>query len=307
MNERLQAPRGDAAANEPVIVSTSEGRAVIQPVVNESGLEIQPLYTADDVEASGGLGMLGKPGEYPFTRGIHPLMYRKQPWTMRQYTGFGNAADTNGSQPLVANGLQFDRHGNLFIADTARGAIWKVRFRSDGSVASRMGCDSTFPANTLCLENVFYAHPFFEGVDGIVLDVRGNIWGSANERNAIVYMSNLGYSMDVFRKKYGEITFSTALSTLRTAAEGFMRGRGHPGPIGLHVPMGLSAVVAGDARAATALGRDQAEHLSATAETLYEGTDRALGYIRFRDPRSGREEQLPLLTFTAAIDPDTHV
>ncbi|MDP1648511.1 MAG: methylmalonyl-CoA mutase family protein [Rubrivivax sp.] len=68
-----------------------EGRALR----NESGIVIQPLYTAADVQASGGLDMLGEPGAYPFTRGIHPLMYRKQPFTMRQYTGFGNAADTN--------------------------------------------------------------------------------------------------------------------------------------------------------------------------------------------------------------------
>ncbi len=67
----------------------------VRPVKNESGIEVKPLYTAEDVEASGGLAMLGLPGEYPFTRGIHPLMYRKQPFTMRQYTGFGNAADTN--------------------------------------------------------------------------------------------------------------------------------------------------------------------------------------------------------------------
>jgi len=66
-----------------------------RPLRNESGIPIQPLYSAADVEASGGLAMLGEPGAYPFTRGIHPLMYRKQPFTMRQYTGFGNAADTN--------------------------------------------------------------------------------------------------------------------------------------------------------------------------------------------------------------------
>lgn len=117
-----------------------------------------------------------------------------------------NAADTNGSQPLVANGLQFDRHGNLYIADTARGAIWKVRFRSDGTVASRMGCDSTFPANTLCLDNVWFQHPFFEGLDGIALDVRGNIWGSANERNAIVFASTTGYAMDVYRNPVDPVT-----------------------------------------------------------------------------------------------------
>ena len=67
----------------------------VKAVVNESGIEVKPLYTAADVQASGGLAMLGDPGQYPFTRGIHPLMYRKQPFTMRQYTGFGNAADTN--------------------------------------------------------------------------------------------------------------------------------------------------------------------------------------------------------------------
>ncbi len=77
----------------------------IRPVRNESGIEIQPLYGAEDVAASGGLDMLGRPGEYPFTRGIHPLMYRKQPFTMRQYTGFANAADTNARfKFLIANG-----------------------------------------------------------------------------------------------------------------------------------------------------------------------------------------------------------
>ncbi len=75
------------------------------PVLNESGLEVQPLYTAADVDESGGLAMLGEPGEYPFTRGIHRLMYRKQPWTMRQYAGFGNPRETNQRfKYLIANG-----------------------------------------------------------------------------------------------------------------------------------------------------------------------------------------------------------
>ena len=67
----------------------------VTPVVNESGIPIQPLYTEDDLAASGGLSMLGLPGQFPFTRGIHPLMYRKRPWTMRQYSGFGTAAETH--------------------------------------------------------------------------------------------------------------------------------------------------------------------------------------------------------------------
>ncbi|MBI5526635.1 MAG: methylmalonyl-CoA mutase [Deltaproteobacteria bacterium] len=71
----------------------------------ESGLEVKPVYTAADVEESGGSGGIGLPGEYPFTRGIHGLMYRKQPWTMRQYSGFGTAAETHERfRYLIANG-----------------------------------------------------------------------------------------------------------------------------------------------------------------------------------------------------------
>ena len=77
----------------------------VKAVYNESGIEVKPLYTAADVEASGGMTLLGDPGEYPFTRGIHRQMYRKQPWTMRQYAGFGNPRETNQRfKYLIANG-----------------------------------------------------------------------------------------------------------------------------------------------------------------------------------------------------------
>ena len=82
----------------------SKPRSKIKPVLNESGIEIKPLYTADDVVASGGVDN-SAPGEAPFTRGIHSLMYRHRPFTMRQYTGFANAADTNERfKYLIANG-----------------------------------------------------------------------------------------------------------------------------------------------------------------------------------------------------------
>ncbi len=74
-------------------------------IINESGIEVKPLYTQDDVDNSGGVEMVGLPGEYPFTRGIHREMYRKRPWTMRQYTGFANARDTNERfHYLIENG-----------------------------------------------------------------------------------------------------------------------------------------------------------------------------------------------------------
>jgi methylmalonyl-CoA mutase N-terminal domain/subunit len=71
----------------------------------ESGIEVEPVYGPDDVAASGGWDRIGKPGDFPFTRGIHPQMYRKRPWTMRQYSGFGTAADTNKRfKYLIAQG-----------------------------------------------------------------------------------------------------------------------------------------------------------------------------------------------------------
>jgi methylmalonyl-CoA mutase N-terminal domain/subunit len=57
----------------------------------DSGIEIKPLYTADDI----GDGELGEPGEFPFTRGPHREMYRKQLWTMRQYAGYASAKESN--------------------------------------------------------------------------------------------------------------------------------------------------------------------------------------------------------------------
>jgi methylmalonyl-CoA mutase N-terminal domain/subunit len=60
-----------------------------------SGFEIDDLYTPDDAEAFDYDQKLGYPGEFPFTRGIQPTMYRGRMWTMRQYAGFASAQATN--------------------------------------------------------------------------------------------------------------------------------------------------------------------------------------------------------------------
>src|SRR5213592_1278945 len=60
----------------------------------DSGIEVKRLYDSDDV-APGLEERLGAPGEYPFTRGIHPGMYRDRLWTMRQYAGYATAEETN--------------------------------------------------------------------------------------------------------------------------------------------------------------------------------------------------------------------
>ena len=58
----------------------------------DSGIEVERVYTEDDVPEQLDLG---EPGEYPFTRGVHPDMYRKQVWTMRQYAGYATAQESN--------------------------------------------------------------------------------------------------------------------------------------------------------------------------------------------------------------------
>jgi methylmalonyl-CoA mutase N-terminal domain/subunit len=60
-----------------------------------SGEKIDPLYAPDDIENINFLNDIGFPGEYPYTRGIHPNGYRGKIWTMRQFAGFGTPEDTN--------------------------------------------------------------------------------------------------------------------------------------------------------------------------------------------------------------------
>ncbi|MDQ4100496.1 MAG: methylmalonyl-CoA mutase family protein [Chloroflexota bacterium] len=70
--------------------------AVDQTVVTDSGIEIEPVYRAPSQPTQ-----LPDPGEYPYTRGIHPTMYRSRRWTMRQYAGFSSAEESNRRYRLL--------------------------------------------------------------------------------------------------------------------------------------------------------------------------------------------------------------
>jgi sugar lactone lactonase YvrE len=150
---------------------------------------IQPMANELDPATTGGVSNVG--------RDIRDL----PPGTITVTDTTRNAANQLGSQPLVANGLAFNAQGNLLVADTARGALWLVTFDRNGNLVSKLGCDATFHPNTLCLENLFRADPRLEGVDGIALDISGDIWASVNERNAIVFTVFFGTSdsFEVFR------------------------------------------------------------------------------------------------------------
>jgi len=69
----------------------------IEEVIYQSGISVKPVYTPQDLEAAGFdyEKDLGDPGQYPFTRSLHPQGYRSRAWTTRQYTGFGTPQETN--------------------------------------------------------------------------------------------------------------------------------------------------------------------------------------------------------------------
>src|SRR5215468_4784031 len=72
--------------------------------ISESGLPIKTAYDASDLPADLA-ERTGAPGAYPFTRGVYPTMYTSRPWTMRQYAGFGTAAESNARyRQLLAHG-----------------------------------------------------------------------------------------------------------------------------------------------------------------------------------------------------------
>jgi methylmalonyl-CoA mutase N-terminal domain/subunit len=96
-------------AEEEWALAAEEGlkarKAEVREVVNDIGMKVKPLYTPNDVQDIDYLRDIGFPGQYPFTRGIYPYMYRTRPWGTRQYSGFGTAEDTNQRwKSLIAAG-----------------------------------------------------------------------------------------------------------------------------------------------------------------------------------------------------------
>ena len=72
-----------------------------EEIKTDSGFLVKPVYYRNDIAKRNLKDE--KPGEYPFTRGIHNLMYRQRLWTMRQYSGFGSAEETNNRFKFLLN------------------------------------------------------------------------------------------------------------------------------------------------------------------------------------------------------------
>ncbi|MHC4661014.1 MAG: acyl-CoA mutase large subunit family protein [Planctomycetota bacterium] len=112
----------------------------VRPVKWESGIEPKPVYGPEDLKNWNAAEKLGEPGSYPFTRGIHKLMYRARPFTMRQYAGFGTCEETNErfkfliSQGQTGLNVAFDlptQNGYDSDHDMATGEVGRVGMAVD--------------------------------------------------------------------------------------------------------------------------------------------------------------------------------
>ena len=125
-------PPDQGLANKPGAILTAR-RAMKKHAerqakfVNSSGIEIRPTYMAEHTRGIDPDTDIGLPGEFPFTRGIQPSMYRSRLWTMRQYAGFGSARETNRRLKFLL------RHGQTGLS---------VAF----DLPTQMGYDSDHPA-----------------------------------------------------------------------------------------------------------------------------------------------------------------
>ena len=159
------------------------------------------LYASDGGTNQGRVFRVGPAG------GAAVVLFRVPPMVNSVGVGRENQALQPGLPPapqrIVANGLAFGKDDMLFVADTARGALWRVELGRRGKVLAPTGCDTTFTADTLCLDALFVQHPALDGADGLAFDRAGNAWVDANERNAIVVVDRRGGVSEFFRNPVG--------------------------------------------------------------------------------------------------------
>jgi sugar lactone lactonase YvrE len=105
--------------------------------------------------------------------------------------------DKKTEQAITANGIVFDKQGTLYVADTARGAIWKLAINANGTAGQ--------PA-------LMTQSALLEGADGPAFDPQGNLWVAANERNAVVLVQPDGKVFDIQKNdSKGPLEFPTAV------------------------------------------------------------------------------------------------
>ncbi|MGH8774119.1 MAG: acyl-CoA mutase large subunit family protein [Jiangellaceae bacterium] len=154
----------------------------------ESGLPFEPVYGLEALSGWDAERRLGAPGEYPFTRGVYPTMYTGRPWTMRQYAGFGTAAESNRRyHQLVAAGtgglsVAFDlptqmgydsdapaAHGEVGKVGVAVDSVDDMRTLFDGIPLDRVSTSMTINAPAALLLLLYQLVGEEQGVTGAKL------------------------------------------------------------------------------------------------------------------------------------------
>ncbi|WP_328927272.1 methylmalonyl-CoA mutase family protein [Streptomyces sp. NBC_00190] len=154
----------------------------------ESGIPIEPVYGPGDLTGRDPETELGVPGDFPYTRGIYPTMYTGRPWTMRQYAGFGTAAESNARyRQLIAGGgtglsVAFDlptQMGHDSDAPLAHGEVGKVgvavdslddmRTLFDGIPLDRVSTSMTINAPAALLLLLYQLVAEEQGIEGAQL------------------------------------------------------------------------------------------------------------------------------------------
>jgi DNA-binding response OmpR family regulator len=126
--------------------------------------------------------------------------------------------------------------------------------------------------------------------------------GRQGEECQVVSLPWEASAMDTFRKKYGEIRYSEALTAVRQEVEAHFEEHGERGLVNLQIPFGLSILASGSPERALQTARDLVERLNTLALSLYDTADRDRGHIAHRDPRTGKEDRHPLLSFSARLE-----
>ncbi|MET9882223.1 methylmalonyl-CoA mutase family protein [Streptomyces sp. NPDC006430] len=151
----------------------------------ESGFPIEPVYGPGDLTGWDPQAKLGEPGAYPYTRGVYPTMYTGKPWTMRQYAGFGTAAESNARyRQLIAGGgtglsVAFDlptqmghdsdaplAHGEVGKVGVAIDSIDDMRVLFDGIPLDRVSTSMTINAPAALLLLMYQLVAEEHGIDG---------------------------------------------------------------------------------------------------------------------------------------------
>ena len=149
------------------------------------GIAIKPVYGPEDLGHFDPARELGRAGEYPFTRGIHPHMYRARVWTMRQYIGFGTPAETNARfKYLMARGqdalnVAFDLPTQLGLdSDDARaeGEVGRVGMAVD-SLLDMEEAFAGIPADRVSISfTINSMAAFIQAMFLVVADKQGVPW-----------------------------------------------------------------------------------------------------------------------------------